>query len=192
MVGCHGSEVLHQEIIELLAQVLISSVLRKMTQQKRPQHRFLAKVLALQQLPDLCYLHLVIDLRKPTLNALQDFVRRAINRILQVLTMGHVELKFPNQRGIKRIEPARGAPFSGDLNQGHSRGAHALIIQLGISVMNLTATSVSEVPICTAATSASASSDASLFVSLTRSPNSIGNAHREITSREARYSSTAF
>src|SRR5438270_97893 len=58
------------------------------------------------------------------------------------------------------------------------------MIQFGISVTKRAATSVSDTPIWTAVISASVSSEPSLLVSLTRSPNSIGTAQRKITSRE--------
>src|SRR3954469_2185079 len=64
------------------------------------------------------------------------------------------------------------------------------MIQFEISVTNRAATKVCDDPISTAVTSASASRDPSLFVSLNLSPNSIGSPQRKITSREVPYSRT--
>src|SRR5260370_42196369 len=100
---CNRREVLHQEVIEFLAQILVFVVLRKVTKEKSSQHRLFAKMLALQHLADLRHLNLTIDIRKPLLNPPQYFVLWAVNRIFQVLRMRYIELKLPNQGGVKRI-----------------------------------------------------------------------------------------
>src|SRR6185437_14880301 len=84
----------------------------------------------------------------------------------------------------------RATPFGRDFDQRYGSSAHHLIIQLCTSAVNRAATRVSEALICTAITSASASSEPSRLVSRSRSPNSIGRAQRKITSRAVPYSRT--
>src|SRR5690348_4493187 len=136
-----------------------------MAQQQGAQHLLFPETLALQHLAHLGHLQLPIDGSEPRLNAVEHLPFRAIDGVFEFFAVSNVELEFPDQPGIERVQPSRGSPFSSDLNERHGSDAHSLIIQLAISFVNLAATSVSDAPICTAVISASTSREPSLLVS---------------------------